>query len=632
MAFASWLVVLAITWVASAGGRADDLHQAMINGRITEALEMIRSQDLKSLMAPVHGLTALHLAAYRGHREVCEHLLRHPKANQIVKLNSFASDSNAPGTAMRRTPLLYVLHGYNELNHQTASPQAAAKAKDFAFIVELLIQHGAKPYQRDEQGRNALQLALLFGLTDCLQHLADEKACGGVSGGVTTDIRSVKGWNNLHFAAYTSHRWKMMSNMLLKESTGWKSVRDHFAVVWDSVFLTMSPSQLDQHVIHRDDVWSMCAQHSVVLLHQLVSQCSHASSDWNPARYALQPNANGMTPLHLLVDSGDVLTLQAMIDLITGEKEQGDLPALLHLAAYRGHGPAVDYLLSIGVYSECQRDEMGRTPSQVWHVQEPIPPALVQWEALHCLQSVDADLQSDSVEPSTVRPSFVSPEGVAIVDAKDITPEQFVRYFLSLRRPVLIRGLVSSWPALEKWSPSYFVQHYGQLPVWMGSIPYAQQFKLPGKKGPLAQYAQYLSLYNSEQGRAMMRDKPIMYVFDNEILTSQSGQSLMEDVVVPELVRSFARSGSQFMWGPEGSGAPMHHHRDAWNGLVFGRKAWWFQPPSVATSATFVSDQWVSDYRCVQEPGDFVYVPDSWSHAVYNLQDSAAVAIEFLYQ
>ena len=165
----------------------------------------------------------------------------------------------------------------------------------------------------------------------------------------------------------------------------------------------------------------------------------------------------------------------------------------------------------------------------------------------------------------------------------------------------------------------------------MGSIPYAQQFKLPGKKAPLAQYGQYLSLYNSDQGRAMMQGKPIMYVFDNEILTSAAGKSLMDDITIPALVDSYTPTGHQFMWGPQGSGAPMHHHLDAWNGLVFGRKEWWFLPPSMATSATFVSGHWNSNYRCTQEPGDFVYVPDSWSHAIYNAKDSAAVAIEFDY-
>ena len=57
---------------------------------------MIRSQDLKQLMIPVQGLSALHLAAYRGHREICQELLRDPKGNNAIKLNAFASDNKDP--------------------------------------------------------------------------------------------------------------------------------------------------------------------------------------------------------------------------------------------------------------------------------------------------------------------------------------------------------------------------------------------------------------------------------------------------------------------------------------------------------------------------------------------------------
>ena len=32
---------------------------------------------------------------------------------------------------------------------------------------------------------------------------------------------------------------------------------------------------------------------------------------------------------------------------------------------------------------------------------------------------------------------------------------------------------------------------------------------------------------------------------------------------------------------------------------------------------------------CVQRPGDVVYVPENWGHAVVNLEDSVAVAFEF---
>ena len=163
----------------------------------------------------------------------------------------------------------------------------------------------------------------------------------------------------------------------------------------------------------------------------------------------------------------------------------------------------------------------------------------------------------------------------------------------------------------------------------MGSIPYAQQFKLPGKKSSLSQFARYLALAESPEGRVMTAGQPIMYVFDNELLTSPAGASLMEDTRIPDLVAAYSWGSAQFMWGPTGSGAPLHYHQDAWNALVFGEKRWWFLPPANASSSTRIVNRWDTSYHCTQRPGDFVYVPDSWSHAVFNTKTSAAIAIEF---
>ena len=165
----------------------------------------------------------------------------------------------------------------------------------------------------------------------------------------------------------------------------------------------------------------------------------------------------------------------------------------------------------------------------------------------------------------------------------------------------------------------------------MGEIPYAPQFNLPGKQGPLAHYGRYVSMVENNQVPIQMKDKPIMYVFANEILTSEGGKGLMNDISIPNLVSEFPWSIAQFMWGPPGSGAPLHHHQDAWNGLVFGEKKWWFYPPSEMISSTKISSDWNSPYYCTQSPGDFVYVPDSWSHAIYNSKFTSAVAIEFSY-
>ena len=114
------------------------------------------------------------------------------------------------------------------------------------------------------------------------------------------------------------------------------------------------------------------------------------------------------------------------------------------------------------------------------------------------------------------------------------------------------------------------------------------------------------------------------------------------------------------------SGSQPHFHGNAWNGLVYGLKLWlifspqhaffsnmtaleWFllqradfQPCScVAADSSAVADNSTialpvanagscTVFSVLQRPGDIVYVPSQWGHAVLNLADSLGVALEFL--
>jgi hypothetical protein len=74
--------------------------------------------------------------------------------------------------------------------------------------------------------------------------------------------------------------------------------------------------------------------------------------------------------------------------------------------------------------------------------------------------------------------------------------------------------------------------------------------------------------------------------------------------------------------------------------LLSGLKLWVLFPPNEATFSTMQGKTWFETeyfanttnlpyhYRFVQEPGDIVFVPDQWGHAVLNLADSVAMAFE----
>ena len=98
----------------------------------------------------------------------------------------------------------------------------------------------------------------------------------------------------------------------------------------------------------------------------------------------------------------------------------------------------------------------------------------------------------------------------------------------------------------------------------------------------------------------------------------------------------------QFAVGGAGSGAPMHYHKAAVNTLVYGKKRWWLAPPRDAIYSSIPAAAWAEGggparaaaagrtlLRCVQRPGDVLFLPDFWGHAVLNEEASVGVASEF---
>ena len=143
--------------------------------------------------------------------------------------------------------------------------------------------------------------------------------------------------------------------------------------------------------------------------------------------------------------------------------------------------------------------------------------------------------------------------------------------------------------------------------------------------------------------------RPPMYVFNTTILSTTG---LHTDLAWPPMFDKFEpatctkshgqqciQGATQFMLGPAGSGAPMHMHVAAFNVAVVGRKRWFLVPPSHNFWSRKPVSRWVAEdypqlastepvFECVQHPGDIMYVPEQWGHAVLNLEDSLAVATE----
>merc|ERR1712154_159251 len=90
------------------------------------------------------------------------------------------------------------------------------------------------------------------------------------------------------------------------------------------------------------------------------------------------------------------------------------------------------------------------------------------------------------------------------------------------------------------------------------------------------------------------------------------------------------------------SGAQPHFHGPVFNALLMGQKEWIIFPPNKAfqmkqTAIEFFcyhhqlsmqQKQNLTYYTFTQNPGDLVFIPHEWGHAVLNMQPSIGVAVE----
>lgn len=233
-----------------------------------------------------------------------------------------------------------------------------------------------------------------------------------------------------------------------------------------------------------------------------------------------------------------------------------------------------------------------------------------------------------------------------------------------------------------------FAQTFGRIAVQPGGIPYADTYAYSeptaraGSRGAKPSSASLASFLREHMGTnaSIAAASPLRppYVFDGRAmgrearLFTEVSQLVPEGLHGPPGAASSAGSMRQLIVGPPLSGAMPHFHGSAVNVLLLGVKLWVIVPPSHAEFAQQHAADWFAlggpfhhrycgcgsgcggatesqpgaslsgapadgsdgalngtpHYLFLQGPGDVVYVPQHWGHAVLNLADSVAVAIE----
>ena len=304
-------------------------------------------------------------------------------------------------------------------------------------------------------------------------------------------------------------------------------------------------------------------------------------------------------------------------------------------------------------------------------------PSLRDWECDGLYKEFDdfvEDLEPRSQFPTSQQQQ--QPQAIpAVLDARNLTKESFWQDYEAANTPCVIHNIPAGyddaqrcgtpWPATTKWS----LEQLDDSELRERLFKCGEDDDGNSIKVKLKYFLRYL--YAN-------RDDSPLYVFDSSSLDNDKiSKSLLQDYTVPsyfgtdDLFRLVSESRRPpYRWvlvGPKRSGSCIHIDplaTNAWNTLLFGRKRWVLFPPHVkkyivkgrglirkheddeaihyfmtilprikAAAASNRGDNDYRDFCCyefTQEPGETVFVPHGWWHAVLNLEHSVAVTQNFV--
>lgn len=401
--------------------------------------------------------------------------------------------------------------------------------------------------------------------------------------------------------------------------------------------------------------------------------------------FGASPNAHatmsGSTPLHLAARSGATAVVKLLVQhgaLLEARNRYGSTP--LTVAAAAGHASTCRALLGAGAQRDA-RNANGRTAQ--WYAQS-VGGAMDPADAVKLFGACpvqsrpptethrrEASALADGGWGTSDNQSALLAVDVDICDIdrhqeSKLTATTFEADYLRASRPVLVTDAALAMAASTTWSRSRFLDRVrGQM--------FGPQ-KLPVRKGALLGEARskaggaILTDYLAEVDHGMHK-KPLAWNNPHNATLwrlLEADLSWPPSMLIPTVQRPDAGSGSFGLFmGSQGSGISMHHHKAAWNALLFGRKLWVLTPPGeskfhrtelAADSFSATGEGWLAEATrraldithanasvphgsssargrrlyCVQRAGDVLFVPAGWGHSTLNLQESIGVANFFL--
>jgi Rps23 Pro-64 3,4-dihydroxylase Tpa1-like proline 4-hydroxylase len=230
--------------------------------------------------------------------------------------------------------------------------------------------------------------------------------------------------------------------------------------------------------------------------------------------------------------------------------------------------------------------------------------------------------------------------GVVEVISK-ISRDEFYENYYCLNRPVILKNMANSSPALHKWTPQFFADNYGSVPIQItsdrdGISDYEANFRRTTRTVTIAEFVSRLSQRRETNDFYLVARN---YFFENPSLAG-----LRDDLLPPPEIINVADRGpgtAKLWFGPKGTVTPLHHDEHSILFLqIYGRKQFKLIPsfdlPKIYLRKTFYSavelekidaqrypeflNASIADVTV--DPGDILFLPVGWWHWAKSLEIS----------
>jgi hypothetical protein len=224
----------------------------------------------------------------------------------------------------------------------------------------------------------------------------------------------------------------------------------------------------------------------------------------------------------------------------------------------------------------------------------------------------------------------------------EVTAGELFDRYLAASRPVVITGMLAGWPALGKWTPSFFAEQFGDVEIEI----VADRDADPEPDRHLDRHRRTTTLGAYVQRITTVGASNDLYlVAGNRAFELPELRPLLDDLTPPaDIFEVPVKPGDASLWlGPAGTVTPLHH--DTTNILIcqiHGRKRFDLVSPLCSRlldggrgffagvrAAELAADESAGSpvLTTVLAPGEALLLPVGWWHEVMALEPSIHVSL-----